>query len=222
MKKFKSFYRNGWKLPMNIQLFAEGSAAEGGSEGDGAGSEENNGGSDDGSKGDNKKPTYEELAAQLAAANANMERLKAASNKATKQAADYKRRLHEKMTPEEIEAEKDTSAKSATEERLRELEAELGRIKSVERHMTAFKMNKETAEKFAQLEADGKAEEYATAMSKHIEAIEKAAFQKTLSNRPESHAGHDDGKGETQAEKIAKGLKARSIGVDENILKNYI
>ena len=207
MKKFKSFYLNGWKLPMNIQLFAEGSAAESGSEGDGAGSEENNGGSDDGSKGD-KKPTYEELAAQLAAANANMERLKAASNKATKQAADYKRRLHEKMTPEEIEAEKDTSAKSATEERLRELEAELGRIKSVERHMTAFKMNKETAEKFAQLEAD--------------EAIEKAAFQKALSNRPESHAGHDDGKGETQAEKIAKGLKARSIGVDENILKNYI
>lgn len=219
MKKFNSYYFNGWRIPMNIQLFADNDAADGGNEGNADVDSNGNEGAENSA---DKKPTYDELVAQLAAANANMERLKAATNKATKQAADYKKRLHEKMSPEELDVEKSTTARNETEDRLRELEAELSRIKSVERYMSVFKMDKESAEKFAQLEVDGKAEELASAMSKHIEAIEKAAFKKALSSRPESHAGNADGKGETQAERIAKGLKARSSGIDENILKNFI
>ena len=67
---------------------------------------------------ENNTPTVEELMAQLATERAEKEKYKSASDKASSEAAKYKKELRSKQTAEEQEAEAKAEADKLREEEL--------------------------------------------------------------------------------------------------------
>lgn len=78
-----------------------------------------------------KTPTVEELMAELANARAEREKYKNASDKATSEAAKYKKELRSKQTAEEQEAEAKAEADRQKDEQLENVTKELNHIKAV-------------------------------------------------------------------------------------------
>lgn len=78
---------------------------------------------------ENNTPTVEELMAQLAAERAEKEKYKSASDKASSEAAKYKKELRSKQTAEEQEAEAKAEADKLRDEELESLRKELNHNK---------------------------------------------------------------------------------------------
>lgn len=76
-------------------------------------------------------PTVEELMAQLASERAEKEKYKNASNKASSEAATYKKQLRSKQTAEEQEAEAKAEAERLQKEKFESMSKELNHIKAV-------------------------------------------------------------------------------------------
>ena len=84
-----------------------------------------------GTENQQETPTVEELMAQLAAERAEKEKYKNASDKASSEAANYKKQLRSKQTAEEQEAEAKAEADRLQAEKFESMSKELNHIKAV-------------------------------------------------------------------------------------------
>ena len=146
-------------LPLNLQLFAEG--GEGGDGGDGAGAGTdpagndpagNAGGDNGGNGGEEGKGADNpaDLAAQLEQMKADMAKQKEAINKATKEAAEYKRQLRARQTQEEIDAANKKEAEEKAAQELEELRKKVARAESTKSVMAKLGIEEETAGSIAE------------------------------------------------------------------------
>ena len=136
---------------------------------------------------ENNTPTVEELMAQLATERAEKEKYKSASDKASSEAAKYKKELRSKQTAEEQEAEAKAEADKLREEELESLRKELNHNKAV----SAYKAI--TDEKVVETLIEAVSESDHNAIAAIIESQKKAAVKEAqtewLKSRPQANAG---------------------------------
>lgn len=217
------------KIPMNIQLFAEGSGDGGGESGEGAGGAGTDGGDGDTGDGDtssgNTTPTVEELLAQLAEERAKGEKLKIATDKATRNAAEYKRQLGEKMSAQE---KAEAAQKEAYEAMQNEL-AELKRDKLISTYTEQcmdenIAMNKETARAFSEAIANQDAEKVFSSLGKHISALKKSWTEEFYKSNPQLNAGNGSGADNPGSDFVRRRVEAakNSVAAQGDILKQFM
>ena len=136
---------------------------------------------------ENSTPTVEELMAQLATERAEKEKYKSASDKASSEAAKYKKELRSKQTAEEQEAEAKAEADKLRDEELESLRKELNHNKAV----SAYKAI--TDEKVVETLIEAVSESDHNAIAAIIESQKKAAVKEAqaegLKSRPQANAG---------------------------------
>lgn len=200
---------------MNLQFFADG-GADGADTGAGVNGEGVNTG--DPSAHDDSKPTYEELVAKLAKADAETQRQKNLTDKASKEAASYKKQL---SAEQQAKIEKE-AAEKAKDDKIAELEQKMAIIDN-----TSFwggksiGMDEELAKATAEAEATGDKEKFRENIVKHIKAIRDSAYQQALKDRPDPAAGNGNADKNIAANEKAVASAKRMGGVNENILKQY-
>lgn len=136
---------------------------------------------------ENNTPTVEELMAQLATERAEKEKYKSASDKASSEAAKYKKELRSKQTAEEQEAEAKAEADKLRDEELESLRKELNHNKAV----SAYKAI--TDEKVVETLIEAVSESDHNAIAAIIENQKKAAVKEAqaewLKSRPQANSG---------------------------------
>lgn len=132
-------------------------------------------------------PTVEELMAQLATANAEKEKYKSASDKASSEAAKYKKELRSKQTAEEQEAEAKAEADKLRDEELESLRKELNHNKAV----AAYKgiNNEKTVETLIDAVSESDHNAIAAIIENEKKAAVKEAQAEWLKSRPQANAG---------------------------------
>lgn len=216
------------KFPMNLQLFAEPAQTN---DKDGAGNPEPNvndaaQNAENGDGEQQRKLSYEELIEKMAefetrATNAEAEakRQKALTDRASSEAANFKKQLVAKMTAEEqLDAAK-KEAEEAREKEFNEMKNQLAVIEATKRYMT-LKMDEKLAEETAKAEVAGDKETLHSNLAKHIKAIEDSSYQRALSDRPDPKAGNGDVKN-SSAKAFAAAYASRKNGVNMDILNQY-
>lgn len=208
----KKSFENPYK--MNLQLHAgEGNP-------DSADGAENNS-SDSGT--DN--PSVEDLQAQLATERANAARYKASLDKTLQEKKKAEQQYRSTLSAQE---QADIAAKEANEARDRELNSlrqELQIIKATKSFM-GLRMDEKTAGECAKAFAEGASDKVFEALSKHVDALVKAAKEEgrmeLLKERPDINAGSgsSDDKMALGKEK-AKASAARLQHANTDILKHY-
>lgn len=136
-------------------------------------------------------PTVEELMSQLASERAEKEKYKNASDKASSEAAKYKKELRSKQTAEEQEAEAKREAEEAKERHTKELEEKLAKIDAQKRFM-AIGMSEEMAEEAATAELAGESDKVTELYKKFNDASIKAAQAEWQKSRPPVNAGQGE------------------------------
>ena len=134
-------------------------------------------------KPEEKEPTVEELMAQLAQERANSAKLQNDYNKASSEAANYRKQLKAKQTAEEQEEE----AKKEAEE-----EHKIRMTNATNRYL-AIGMSAEMAKDTAKAELENDMEKVTENMSKFKDASVKAAESEWLKSRPPVNAGQGEG-----------------------------
>ena len=101
---------------------------------------------------ENQEPASQPDAAndEIAKLRIELARQKEAINKATKEAADYKRALRAKQSEEEIAAEEKKATEEATKKEIEELRREVAREKTVKTIMSRLGTDEETSGKIAE------------------------------------------------------------------------
>ena len=136
---------------------------------------------------ENNTPTVEELMAQLATERAEKEKYKSASDKASSEAAKYKKELRSKQTAEEQRAEEEKEARRVRDEEFEAMKAELNHNKAV----SAYKAI--TDEKVVETLIEAVSESDHNAIAAIIENQKKAAVKEAqaewLKSRPQANAG---------------------------------
>lgn len=87
---------------------------------------------------------------ELAKLKAELARQKEAINKATKEAADYKRQLRAKQSAEEIAAEEQKAQDEATKKEIEELRKEVAKTKTIKNVMAKLGTDEEVSGKIAE------------------------------------------------------------------------
>ncbi len=206
-------------MPMNLQFFAEDGSSGGGS-GAGGSVEDT---SVEGTETKENTPTVEELLAQLAQERANSAKYKNLSDKYSKEAADSKKQLREKMSAEDQEAAAKKEADEAKDNRIKELEERMAIIDN-----TSFwggksiGMDEALAKSTAEAEAKGDKDAFRKNIASHIEAIKKAAYNQALKDRPDIKAGSGEPGKDSLAEELARKVAKKNVSVDTNSLKNFM
>nr|DAF78380.1 MAG TPA: Major head protein [Caudoviricetes sp.] len=133
------------------------------------------------------KPTLDELMAQLAQANADRDKYKAANDKLSKSEAEMKRQLRAKLTAEEQEAEAKAEAEKNREEELENLRKELNHNKAV----AAYKAiaNEKTVETLIEAVSEADHNAIALIIENEKKAAVKEAQAEWLKSRPQANAG---------------------------------
>lgn len=207
-----------FKMPMNIQFFAEPSGGDGGSgEGEGTGDGE---GKDSGST-----PSVDELLAQLAQERATNAQNKAALDKALKEKGELTKNLRAKMSAEEQEAEAKKAADEAKDARIQELESKFRTMDYSKRYM-GIGMDEKTAETLSEMTGElTDPDKFFSALGKFITASNKSAgenaIQDLIKKNPEIKAGSGDDTKTSLAEEKAVSIGKRTAGANEDILKHY-
>ena len=140
-------------------------------------------------KPEEKEPTVEELMAQLAQERANSAKLQNDYNKASSEAANYRKQLKAKQTAEEQEEE---AKKEAEEEHKKYVKGLEDTIRMTNRYL-AIGMSGEMAKDTAKAELENDMEKVTENMSKFKDASIKAAESEWLKSRPEVNAGQGEG-----------------------------
>lgn len=132
-------------------------------------------------------PTVEELMAQLASERAEKEKYKNASDKASSEAAKYKKELRSKQTAEEQEAEAKAEADRRRDEELENLRKELNHNKAT----AAYKaiQNEKVVESLIEAVADADHSMIASIIEAEKKAAVKAAQTEWLKSRPQVNTG---------------------------------
>lgn len=136
---------------------------------------------------ENNAPTVEELMAQLATERAEKEKYKSASDKASSEAAKYKKELRSKQTAEEQEAEAKAEADKLRDEELESLRKELNHNKAV----SAYKaiQNEKVVETLIEAVSESDHNAIAAIIESEKKAAVKAAQAEWLDSRPQANAG---------------------------------
>lgn len=167
----------------------------------------------------NKKPTIEELTAELAREKARSAHLKNLLDKVSSEVANYKRTLNDYLEGEKKRAERE----NAKEEEIRELQRELKAIE-YQREFIDMGMNEEKALETARAFLDKDTETFDANMALLIEETKKRAqdkaIQQFLANKPEVKAGNGDAEIEPAAIQFARQYVGRQM-VDVEDLTSF-
>ena len=178
-------------IPMNLQLFAEPPAGGDGDAGDtsatGGKSGEGSNKADPDDEGDDDVSLAEQVA-QLKVQNA---KLKKANDKATSEAASYKKQLREKQTAEEIALQEKAEKEAEREEQFQKLLRE-NTITKFEKNFLALGYPADLAAKAAEAQCDNDTDELFSIQQSFIEAKEKAMKADWMKSMPKPPAGNDD------------------------------
>lgn len=161
-----------------------------------------------------------ELETSLTQKDAEILKWKNSNDKASSQAADFKRQLTARMSAQEQADQAKQEADEALKTELANLRNEVAVSKATKRYM-ALGMDEKFAEETAKFEIAGEMEKVSQNYQLHIESVKKAEYQKFLAERPEINAGHGDDDGADPAVAIAKALKPRKSGSNKDILSQY-
>ena len=142
-------------------------------------------------KPEEKEPTVEELMAQLAQERANSAKLQNDYNKASSEAANYRKQLKAKQTAEEQEEEAKREAEEEHKKYVKGLEDTIKMTNATNRYR-ALGMSAEMAIDTAKAELDGDMEKVTENMGKYNEAKVKAAEAEWLKSRPPVNAGQGE------------------------------
>lgn len=143
-------------------------------------------------KPEEKEPTVEELMAQLAQERANSAKLQNDYNKASSEAANYRKQLKAKQTAEEQEEEAKKEAEEEHKKYVKGLEDTIRMTNATNRYL-AIGMSAEMAKDTAKAELENDMEKVTENMSKFKDASIKAAESEWLKSRPEVNAGQGEG-----------------------------
>lgn len=138
-----------------------------------------------------KEPTVEELMAQLAQERANSAKLQNDYNKASSEAANYRKQLKAKQTAEEQEEEAKREAEEEHKKYVQGLENTIKMTNATNRYL-ALGMSGDMAKDTAQAELDGDMVKVTENMSKFKEASIKEAEKEWLKSRPPVNAGQGE------------------------------
>ena len=136
-------------------------------------------------------PSIDDLLAQITEMKTENNRLKTAYNKASSEAADYKKKFRARQTAEEQEAESKREAEEAIQNELKSLRATVAVQKATERYM-GLGMDKETAKETANFEVSGDNEAVTSNIQKFMANQIKAKESEWLASRPEVSAGNGE------------------------------
>lgn len=181
-------------IPMNLQLFAEPPAGGDGDAGDtsatGGKSGEGSNKADPDDEGDDGVSLAEQVA-QLKVQNA---KLKKANDKATSEAASYKKQLREKQTAEEIALQEKAEKEAEREEQFQKLLRE-NTITKFEKNFLALGYPADLAAKAATAQCDNDTDELFSIQQTFIEEKEKtmkADWMKSMPNPPDGNSDDDE------------------------------
>lgn len=200
-------------LKMNLQFFAEG--------GEGSGEQVNNGGQ-------GEMPTMDQLIERITALetanaqkDAEIQQWKNSSDKASSQAADFKRQLTARMSAQEQADQAKKEADEAMKNELASLRQRIAITEATKRYMK-LGMDEATAEATANAEISGDMEGVSKNFATLIESVKTAEWNRFLKERPEINAGHGDSE-DDPAMQVVKSLQSNhSKQSNKDILKNYI
>lgn len=211
--------RNGL-LPLNLQLFAEawgdGAGGEAAPAGDGAGAGV---GGETPPAGDAKSEGGgEDLAAKIKQMEADMAKQKAALDKATSEAAQYKKELRTKQTQEEIDLANKKEAEEKAAQHVAELEREVSRIKATKSVMGNLGVDETTAGNIAESLVGCENVENALLLIKQAWDVKEKALRVEYGRVPPPGAGGGSEDREKQeALKLAKELGQQKAGRRQSI-----
>ena len=132
-------------------------------------------------KPEEKEPTVEELMAQLAQERANSAKLQNDYNKASSEAANYRKQLKAKQTAEEQEEEAKKEAEEEHKKYVKGLEDTIRMTNATNRYLAIG------------MSAENDMEKVTENMSKFKDASIKAAESEWLKSRPPVNAGQGEG-----------------------------
>lgn len=132
-------------------------------------------------------PTVEELMAQLASERAEKEKYKNASDKASSEAAKYKKELRSKQTAEEQEAEAKAEADRRRDEELENLRKELNHNKATAAYKSI--QNEKVVESLIEAVSDADHATIASIIEAEKKAAVKTAQAEWLKSRPQVNTG---------------------------------
>lgn len=194
--------RNRQPMFMNLQFFAEetSQSTEDSTTPDESVAETGN----EGSTGEEKIPqkTYEDARAEIAAAQAEVKKLKAERDAALKKSGEAQKALRAKMTEAELEAEK---AAQEDEER----KAYVSELENYKKQNEAYKryrlqgMETSLAEKAAKAEIDGDMDALADIQKQHTQALIKEKEAEWKASRPRVNIGDGEDSSMTKEEIMA-------------------
>lgn len=138
-----------------------------------------------------KKPTIEELMAEVARSRAEMEKMKISNDKISSENATLKKQLRAKQTAEEAAEDAKREQEEAHKEYVAGLEKKLALIEAKARYAD-MGMDPELAAKTAEAELDGDKETVSANIKKMMAASLKSAEAEWLKSRPEVQTGGDD------------------------------
>ena len=176
-------------IPMNLQLFAEPPA---GGDGDAGDTSATGGKSGEGSnKADLDGDDDVSLAEQVAQLKVQNAKLKKANDKATSEAASYKKQLREKQTAEEIALQEKAEKEAEREEQFQKLLRE-NTITKFEKNFLALGYPADLAAKAAAAQCDNDTDELFSIQQTFIEEKEKTMKADWMKSMPNPPAGNSD------------------------------
>ena len=180
----------------------------------------------DDADGADDSPSVDDLKTQLAKAKADYQRLKIQSDKAAKEAKQYKEQARARMSAEAQAQEAQAEKEAAYAEAIKEL-----RTIKYSKRLIGIGMDESQADEMANVIPDmgDDADAFFDALGNFVDAIKKssgdAAVQKLLKDRPEINAGGGDSDKDDPAMAFAKKMvesqKNANKGTTEDILKNF-
>lgn len=210
--------RNGL-LPLNLQFFAEPGGENAGGETPPAGGNAGTGaGGETPPAGDTKPDGGEDLAAKIKQMEADMAKQKAALDKATSEAAQYKKELRTKQTQEEIDLANKKEAEEKAAQHVAELEREVSRIKATKSVMGNLGVDETTAGNIAESLVGCENVENALLLIKQAwDAKEKALRVEYGRVPPPGAGGGSEDREKQEALKLAKELGQQKAGRRQSI-----
>ena len=178
-------------IPMNLQLFAEPPAGGDGDAGDTSATGGKSGAGSNKADPDDVRDDGVSLAEQVAQLKVQNAKLKKENDKATSEAASYKKQLREKQTAEEIALQEKAEKEAEREEQFQKLLRE-NTITKFEKNFLALGYPADLAAKAATAQCDNDTDELFSIQQTFIEAKEKAMKADWMKSMPNPPAGNDD------------------------------
>ena len=188
-------------FPLDLQFFAEETSQ--GTEDSTQPDESGNDTGNEGTQGDDKPAkTYEDAMAEIAAAQAEVKKLKAERDNALKKAGDATKQLRAKMTEAELEAEKQAQESEERQAYLKDLETYKAENEALKRYRLQG-MSEDLAAQAAKAEIEGDMDALADIQKQHTQALLKEKEAEWKASRPRVNIGNGEDSSMTKEEILA-------------------